>query len=261
MTGPEEHPPRLRAPARVAEAAIRQRLASGESLLGRQPRDWDALHRLTRDYQAWSGENRDLLRSLYVTEGPCSEYSAFHGRPAPTDDGLEGQVEGLKRDIITKLSRLGAILWRTITAIHGVEPGAGVSRRPDDRVLLVHAPADGHREDAERLLTALGLQVVTDDLGAGERGPEPEAAPAAYAVVLLPGTAPPPLLLRLGYLLGSLGRTSVTVLRAEPPPAGIDLAGLPCIALDAGGAWKLLLARELRRAGLRVDAVRGFGES
>lgn len=260
MTGPEEQPPRLRVPARTAEAAIRQRLASGESLLGRQPRDWEALHGLTRDYQQWSGENRDLLRSLYLTEEPCSEYSAFHGQPASADDGLEGQIEGLKGDIITKLSRLGAILWRTITAIHGVEAGAGVSLRPDDRVLLVHAPGDGHREDVERLLRALGLQVVTDETGGDEPGPD-SGTQVGYAVVVLPVTAPPRLVLRLGCLLGSLGRTSVTVLRVDPPPAGVDLPGLPCVSLDEGGAWKLLLARELRRAGLRVDTVRGFAES
>ncbi|HET8746791.1 MAG TPA: hypothetical protein VFM98_14385 [Ramlibacter sp.] len=57
--------------------------------------------------------------------------------------------------------------------------------------------------------------------------------------------------LEIGFLLGALGRSRLCVLNAGG--AQDSLPGLPHQALDEGGLWKLLVARELKKSGLAVD--------
>jgi predicted nucleotide-binding protein len=62
--------------------------------------------------------------------------------------------------------------------------------------------------------------------------------------------------LEIGFLLGALGRTRICVLQAGE---GQDtLAGLLHQTLDDAGVWKLLLAREMKKAGLEVDLNKAF---
>jgi len=57
--------------------------------------------------------------------------------------------------------------------------------------------------------------------------------------------------LEIGFLLGALGRARICVLQDGN---GQDtLPGLPHQALDEGGLWKFLLARELKKSGFDVD--------
>lgn len=57
--------------------------------------------------------------------------------------------------------------------------------------------------------------------------------------------------LEIGFLLGALGRSRVFLLQA--PGAADSLPGLTLQAMDEGGLWRLLLAREMKKAGLAVD--------
>jgi predicted nucleotide-binding protein len=60
----------------------------------------------------------------------------------------------------------------------------------------------------------------------------------------------------LGFFLGSLGRKRVVVLRKGNGASGaspFDYYGIRTIALDDGALWELLLARDMKRAGLSVD--------
>ena len=59
-------------------------------------------------------------------------------------------------------------------------------------------------------------------------------------------------LLETGFLLGVLGAPRVCLLlRQAGSSPGLD--SLNRIALDAGGLWRLLLAREMKQAGLDID--------
>ena len=58
--------------------------------------------------------------------------------------------------------------------------------------------------------------------------------------------------LEAGFLLGALGASRVCLL-FPGSSAAPELGALTHVAFDAGGVWKLLLARELRKAGLPVD--------
>ena len=59
--------------------------------------------------------------------------------------------------------------------------------------------------------------------------------------------------LELGFFLGKLGRDKVAVLREPGVELPSDYDGVMYISLDSAGAWKLVLMRELKRAGLDVN--------
>ena len=94
---------------------------------------------------------------------------------------------------------------------------------------------------------------------------------ADYAIVLLstddidPASVDPDpagvrraILLEIGFLIGAVGRERVCLVLAGEPVAAPDLAGVPSQPMDNGGVWRLLLAREMRQAGLDVDMNRAL---
>jgi predicted nucleotide-binding protein len=56
-----------------------------------------------------------------------------------------------------------------------------------------------------------------------------------------------------GFFFGALGRNRVAVLHEEGVELPSDVHGIVYIPLDEAGAWKMLLARELKGASLDVD--------
>jgi predicted nucleotide-binding protein len=60
--------------------------------------------------------------------------------------------------------------------------------------------------------------------------------------------------LELGYFLALLGRHRVSALLRGDVEFPSDYAGIVYTPLDDAGGWKLSLARNLREAGMRIDA-------
>jgi predicted nucleotide-binding protein len=56
-----------------------------------------------------------------------------------------------------------------------------------------------------------------------------------------------------GFFVGKLGRRRVCALYAEGVELPSDVSGIIYIELDRNGAWKMLLARELKAAGVEID--------
>jgi predicted nucleotide-binding protein len=82
-------------------------------------------------------------------------------------------------------------------------------------------------------------------------------------VVLLPAedlspTPRPALLLEIGFLLGALGRGRLCFLVAGKPEAVPELGAVARLPMDDAGVWRLLLAREMKQAGLEVDLNRAL---
>ncbi|MCH8230589.1 MAG: nucleotide-binding protein, partial [Chloroflexi bacterium] len=59
--------------------------------------------------------------------------------------------------------------------------------------------------------------------------------------------------LELGYFMARLGRNRVAVLHQPDTEIPTNYSGVIFIPIDGAGAWKMLLARELRSAGLPID--------
>jgi predicted nucleotide-binding protein len=146
------------------------------------------------------------------------------------------------------------------------------------KVFVVHGRAEGPRDAVARFVGQLGLTPVILQEQASEGNTIIEKfekhADVGYAVVLLTGddrgglaTADPStyaprarqnVILELGYFVGKLGRSRVCVLHEQGVEIPSDFHGVVYVPLDAGGAWKLTLAKEMKVAGLSVDLNRAL---
>jgi hypothetical protein len=142
------------------------------------------------------------------------------------------------------------------------------------KVFVVHGHDGGLKETVARFLEKLGLVPIilheTPDEGRHILTKLlQESEEVAFAVVLLTpddegraqqvgqlrARARQNVIFELGYLIGKLGSKRVKALY----PAGGDFElpsdydGVLYTAIDAGGAWKLGLCREMKAAGLDVD--------
>ena len=79
-------------------------------------------------------------------------------------------------------------------------------------------------------------------------------------LLLLPGEDPdaPAAMLAIGFMLAVLGRNRIVCLQSEQGALPAALKGATQITVDDAGLWRLLLAREMKRAGLDVDLNRAI---
>lgn len=77
-------------------------------------------------------------------------------------------------------------------------------------------------------------------------------------LLLLPGdkSDAPAAMLAIGFMLAALGRSRIACLLSEEDTLPAVLKGATSISVDDAGLWRLLLAREMKRAGLEVDLNR-----
>ena len=116
------------------------------------------------------------------------------------------------------------------------------------RVAVVCRAGDEAAKAVSGFLKEMGLEAVTGGSGAT---PGPDALeklrPVQFAI-LMRSDRP----LETGFLLGVLGAPKVCLLLPTQSTApGLD--ALHRIPVDAGGVWKLLLARQMKQAGLDID--------
>jgi predicted nucleotide-binding protein len=178
-----------------------------------------------------------------------------------------GRVLGSLRAAVAIAQRHGSSSNSTSPEIRHVPDLAG-SRR----VFLVHGHDRALLEQAARFLEKLDVEpvILFEAPGAGRTIIEKleHSSDVRAAVVLLTpddvgkaaadaGDAHPRarqnVILELGYFLGRLGRDKVAVLFDESVELPSDYRGVEYIKVDAEGAWKLKLARELNYAGIHVD--------
>lgn len=142
----------------------------------------------------------------------------------------------------------------------------------DKTVFIVHGRDEETKQTVARFLEKLGLKVVI----LHERGNSgltiieklAKHSVVAYAVVLLTAddvgamkTAEQTLhnrarqnvVFELGYFMAKLGRENVCVIQRGDIELPSDSDGILYIPYDPSEGWKLLLARELKDAGLDVD--------
>jgi predicted nucleotide-binding protein len=143
-------------------------------------------------------------------------------------------------------------------------------------VFIVHGHDVTARDALARFVEKLGLRAVIlhEQPNKGRTIIEKftENANVGFAVVLLTpddrggpaGDAPTSqrfrarqnVILELGFFLGKLGRHRVCALYRKGVEIPSDYSGVVFIELDDAGAWRLLLARELRSAGFEIDMNR-----
>lgn len=142
-----------------------------------------------------------------------------------------------------------------------------------NRIFIVHGHDEAAKQSAARCVERLGFEaVILQELPNGGRTIiekfEEYASDIAFAVVLLTpddfgGSNAAPdarrprarqnVILELGFFIGKLGRERVCALYKGDVEIPSDFSGILWTPMDAAGAWRLSLAREMRAAGMAVD--------
>lgn len=177
---------------------------------------------------------------------------------------------------IEKLNSLIEIISEQEVLEANIPPQAQVSTQQTNKVFLVHGRADAPKAEVARFLEKLGLE-VTILHERPNRGRsliakfEQEAADVSFAVVLmtaddeggLKGDEARPrarqnVVFELGFFIGRLGADRVCALVQEGVERPSDFEGVAYVSLDALGAWKAEVTKELAAAKLPIDIARAF---
>lgn len=261
-----------------AEAKINDRIEKGKELLSRQINSWDQLESVRKDYYKWSDYNEEMLKRLFSNDSLANEYRSFFGAViAGGPPSLGDEIKDLNTDIKEKIHRLESIRER-LELIPA--PKATLLNTSSDKIakpltnkaFIVHGHDEGARESAARFLEKLGIApIILHEQASGGRTVIEKLehnSDVDFAVVLLTpddvgavGTSKDTLsprarqnvILELGYFVGKLGRSRVCALHKGAVELPSDFVGVVYVPMDSAGAWRLLLAKELREAGFDVD--------
>jgi len=173
-------------------------------------------------------------------------------------------LEGLISRLEEQREDLGP---ETAPAIPGIAPLTGTRR-----FFIVHGHDDAIKEAVARFLVALDLKpiILHEQASQGRTIIEKfeEHAEVDFAVVILtpddfgyaagsPSEARPRarqnVIFELGYFVGRLGRSRVCALHKGNVEILSDYKGVIYISMDDPQGWQLLLAREIKAAGIDVD--------
>ncbi len=184
---------------------------------------------------------------------------------------LEDAIAEL-RLLVARLGGRGASLPDALPhELSSTPPEVSTAMSTNKRVFLVHGHDGEAREAAARFLMTLGLEPVILHEQPTEGRTIMEKldtyADVSFAVVLLTpddvgrakdssdlrDRARQNVILELGYFVGRLGRRRVcAIYKGIELPS--DMLGVVYVSYDAGGAWRVQLARELKAAGFGFDA-------
>ncbi len=185
----------------------------------------------------------------------------------------EGYQKGI-RDAVIKLESVRDLLQERLTDLGEMPPAKKeeAHRAVGTRVFIVHGRDEAAKEAAARFVTRLNLEpiILHEQPNGGRTIIEKleEHLDVDFAIVLLTpddvgavSTEPANLksrarqnvVLELGLFLGALGRKKVCALHKGALELPSDFAGVVYVPMDEAGGWRLLLAREMKQAGMTID--------
>jgi len=276
---PERPLPQLRVPLAEAERLVGEQLDRGRELRDRAINDPSALGSAHSAYSTWVEYNRDLLRRILSTDEVATDF----GRSARMMYAIG--PSSLQEDLAEYRSDIGVHIRRLESARERLPLYAGPLAAPKvvgqpvassadlRRVFVVHGRNLAAVDRVVRLLNDLSLDAVVlrEQPNEGRTVIEKFEAHSdvAYAIVVLTGddigglagSKPEELRLRarqnvileLGFFIGRLGRKKVAALEEPGVERPSDIEGVLYVPFDAGDTWRLLLAKEIKAAGLSVD--------
>jgi predicted nucleotide-binding protein len=278
---PAELPPQLTVARDWLGAELDIRISRGNELLEREISSEDDLRSAENDYYTWDEYNHTLLQRSFTSSKPADDYRglvfAFGGR----NELLFKQIEEFHDDMQDKIRRLASLKEQ----LPLYEEPPAMPARPETpaaetgtTVFVVHGHREAFKQQVARFLDAvtdLEPIILHEQANSGRtiiEKFEDHAGKAAFSVVLLTGDdeggvrgsgerrprARQNVVFELGFFIAALGRSKVAVLYEEGVELPSDMSGVLYTLLDAGGAWKLALAKELQAAGLKVNLNRAM---
>ncbi|TWT72662.1 TIR domain-containing protein [Crateriforma conspicua] len=272
-----------------AEQQLRERVATGHDLLNPLPNSDQSLDAARERYYTWTEYNGTLLERLFNTDELSQEYS-YWGIAVAGPSSLHERISDFTDDVNKKIRRIESIIERLpLYAPQGTDstprpipvPMSNANDNPPKTrdVFVVHGRNNELKETVARFLSQLDLQpiILHEQASAGRTIIEKfeDHSGACYAVILLTpddvgGLDPPESIEQLrkrarqnvifewGFFVANLGRRNVCALVAEGVEIPSDMDGIVYVPLDRDGAWKMLLARELKAGNVDVDLNRAI---
>ena len=229
-------------------------------------------------YKVWEQTTLRILNSVFDKDTVRLFTSIVPSRAARTEDAmfhifgdvLKRKTETLQ-EILDEHERLEGL---DISLAHEANTSkANPKKQLSNEVFVVHGHDLGIKDSVARFLESIDLNPIIlheqpnkgrtiiekfedySDVGfaiviftADDCGGKPDDSPENYKK-----RARQNVVLELGFFLGRLGRERVCTLYEEGVEIPSDYDGVLFVHLDDGGAWRFLLGRELREAGLSVD--------
>lgn len=269
----------------MAEKTLESLTREGRKLLdtsGNPSLERRAIEQWVEDVSSWLDETASGT-------GLSADWSAQ--MQLPSYESTEGHVTytweySVERCVRTRLKWLSLVPGKLAARGMSAAPPKMASPRmiagrvepSDRRIFLVHGRDDGTKEAVARFLEKLDLiPVILHEQPNGGRTiieKFEHFAAVSFAVVLLTpddvgGLIDQPtgeqkararqnVIMELGFFLGALGRSNVLPLYSDGVELPSDYSGVVFIPLDRGGAWRSLMARELKAAGMDVDLNRAM---
>lgn len=272
-------PLELLASQEEAADRINNRINKGREFLNSPIQSSDQLAAIEREYAKWSDFNKELLRRLFTNDSLSEEYNRTMG-PISVGFGripsLGEEIRDFMEKVNRKIHKLESINERLELIpcsqdFRATKPRE-VRQTAADKVFIVHGHDEGACEATARFIEKLNLSpiILHEQVNGGRTIFEKleHHSDVNFAVVLLTpddvggsatekGSLNPRarqnVILELGYFVGKLGRAHVCALHKGPIELPSDIVGVVYVDMDKAGAWRLLLARELRGAGFDVD--------
>jgi len=136
--------------------------------------------------------------------------------------------------------------------IHGRDESAKESlskfiERLGLRALIIHEPTEGGRSIIEKLGQFPNIDFAiflftTGDIAPSRDKPREGQARVSQNVDF-----------EFGYFVGKLGQKRVCVLYKEGVEIPLNYPGIAVIPIDSRGGWRLLVAKEIKEAGIEID--------
>ena len=204
--------------------------------------------------------------SIVTSKTPDSRFQAAYLR------GLES-ARVLLESMIEEIEEYWEEEAQTPTLSSGRERERVATKTDMKEVFVIHGRDNEAKEAVARFLARLDLEpvILHEQPNEGRTIIEKfeEHAQAAFAVVLLTPDdagalenekdklrprARQNVIFEFGYFIGRLGRKRVCALTKGDLEMPSDYDGVLYVPLDAAGAWRMRLVKELKAAGLNVDA-------
>jgi predicted nucleotide-binding protein len=236
---------------------------------------------IEKEVQTWANTTLDYIKKTFGSDS--GHIMTFCGTPRIrfADAGYTGHYEREDaQQLQERLQVVDSLIDQIDTelqfskSVSGGGSREGVTESEKHKIFLVHGHDNPALHEVARFLEKLRQEVIVlrEQPNQGRTVIEKfeNYADVGFAVVLLtPDDAGGPLpisdaenlqprarqnvIFELGYFIGTLGRNKVCALYVEGVEIPSDYNGVVYTKFDAGGAWRLEVAKELKAAGMPVD--------
>lgn len=227
--------------------------------------------------RTFGGNTLDYERYKYAADFDCGPYN-YMERIRP--DQFQSTIAKSKASSLALIRQAISSLEEQLAENAAVAPTNHASPPPmlraSRKVFVVHGRDNETKSDVARFLSKIGLEeiILHERPNCGRHlltKFQEESEGASFAVVLMTPDdeggiigqsaqkrARQNVVFELGFFIGKLGPARVAALVKGDLEKPSDFDGVGYIPLDAAGAWKSLLARELHHANVPFDPAKVF---